>query len=108
MKRLLPFAILGLLFLPLCASAQHPQLAKKYVKHGIQLFEKGDTAGAIAQYDRALAINSKFPEAYLNRGKAKRASGDLDGAIDDYEATAELSPQMVVNNRDVAQAYLNR
>ena len=108
MKRLLPFAILGIFFLPLPAAAQRTQSARKYLKHGTQLLEKGDIAGAIGQYDRALAINPKFPEAYLNRGKAKRASGNLDAAIDDFEMAAELAPQLVLNNRDVAQAYLNR
>src|SRR5256885_11650431 len=108
MKRLLRLAILGLLFLPLPAAAQRTQSARKYLKHGIQLFEKGDIAGAIGQFDRALTINPKLPEAYLNRGKAKRASGDLDGAIDDFEVAAELAPQLILNNRDVAQAYLNR
>ena len=41
MKRLLPFAILGVLFLPLPAAAQRTQSARKYLKHGTQLFEKG-------------------------------------------------------------------
>ena len=35
-------------------------------------------------------------------------SGDLDGAIADFETVWELEPGLAANNRDVAQAYLNR
>ena len=42
MKRLLPFAILGVLFLPLPAAAQRTQSARKYLKHGTQLFAMTD------------------------------------------------------------------
>jgi tetratricopeptide (TPR) repeat protein len=60
------------------------------------------------EYDRALSVDPKLAEAYLNRGKAKRARGDLDGAIADYEIACELLPQLAVNNRDITEAYLNR
>src|SRR5258707_2465135 len=108
MKRLLFFAIPGLLLFPLSAFAQHSQSAKKYVKHGIQRFGKGDIAGAIVEYDRALSVDPKLAEAYLNRGKAKRAGGDLDGAIADYEIACDLSPQLAASNHDITEAYLNR
>jgi tetratricopeptide (TPR) repeat protein len=106
MKRLLIIATLFVV-LPLNAAAQH-QSAKKLVKQGIELFSKGDIAGAIVLYDRALTVDPKMADAYLNRGKAKRAGGDLDGAISDYEMVAELAPNFAMNNRDITQAYLNR
>ncbi len=108
MKRLLFIAIPGLLVFPLTTFAQHSQSAKKYVKHGIERFGKGDIAGAIVEFDRALNVDPKLAEAYLNRGKAKRASGDLDAAIADYEIACDLSPQLAANNRDITEAYLNR
>src|SRR6266852_7399216 len=104
MKRILFIAILGLLACPPNASAQ--QSAKKLVKRGIELFSKGDIAGAIVEYNRALTIDPKLADAYLNRGKARRAGGDLDGAIGDFETVWELEPSLAANNRDVAQAYL--
>ncbi len=106
MKRLLFIAILGLLACPPNTSAQ--QSAKKCVKRGVELFSKGDIAGAIVEYNRAITIDSKLADAYLNRGKAKRAGGDLDGAITDYETACELDPQSAVNNHDITEAYLNR
>ena len=72
MKRLLFIAIPGLLVFPLSVFAQQSKSAKKYVKHGIERFSKGDIAGAILEYDRALSVDPKLAEAYLNRGRAKR------------------------------------
>jgi hypothetical protein len=40
----------------------------------MERFGKNDIAGAIADYDRAISIDPKFADAYLNRGKAKRAA----------------------------------
>ncbi|HEX7530719.1 MAG TPA: tetratricopeptide repeat protein, partial [Pyrinomonadaceae bacterium] len=66
MKRFLFIAILGLLACPPNASAQQPQSAKKYVKQGVERFSKGDLAGAILEYNRALTIDPKLADAYLN------------------------------------------
>src|SRR5258708_36088671 len=106
MKRILLIAILGLLACPPNASAQ--QSAKKYVKRGVELFSKGEIAGAIVEYNRALTIDPKLADAYLNRGKAKRAGGALDGAITDYEIVCELDPQFAVPNPHITEAYLSR
>src|SRR5262249_60687560 len=108
MRRLLLFAILFVLASAGTASAQRSEVARKYVKHGIERFGKNDIVGAIADYDRAISIDPTLAEAYLNRGKAKRAGGDLDGAIADYEMMAELDASMALNNHDITQAYLNR
>src|SRR2546423_2133679 len=108
MKRLLFIAVVFLIAFPLSVAAQRTQSAKKYVKQGIERFSRNDIVGAIAEYDRAIVIDPKYAEAYLNRGKAKRAAGDLDGAIDDYEMTANLASDLTLNNHDITQAYLNR
>src|SRR5437016_12409553 len=108
MKRSLLFAVGLLLAFPLTLTAQRTQSAKKYVKIGIERFSRNDIVGAIAEYDRAIGVDPKYADAYLNRGKAKRAAGDLDGAIDDYEIAAAIAPDLALNNHDITQAYLNR
>lgn len=108
MKRFLFLAALGCFFIPTNVFGQHPRTAKRVVQRGIELFSKGQLAAAIAEYNRAIALDPTLPEAFLNRGKAKRAFGDLDGAISDFEMTVELAPQLATNNRDITQAYLNR
>jgi len=42
---------------------------------------QGDIDGAIADYNRAIEFNPKFTHACYNRGVAKGAKGDIDGAI---------------------------
>lgn len=108
MKRLLLIAVGFLLALPISASAQKPQSAKKYVKHGLERFARNDIVGAIADFDHALEVDPNYAEAFLNRGKARRAAGDLDGAIEDYELAVGLAPILGSNNHDITGAYLNR
>jgi len=45
------------------------------------VFGKGDVAGAIVDFDRAINVESQAGGGLPDRGKAKRAGGDLDGAI---------------------------
>jgi tetratricopeptide (TPR) repeat protein len=53
---------------------------------------KGDLAGAIADYDRAIELDPRLAFAYRNRGNARLKKGDLAGAIADYEAFLKLAP----------------
>src|SRR5256886_8544113 len=59
------------------------------------------SAGAIADYTRAIDLGSTNPAAYNNRGNARAENKDLDGAIADYTRAIELKP-------DYARAYYNR
>lgn len=96
------------LFASAATQAQNLDSAKDYVKRGITRFSKGDTEGAIADFNKAIEMNPRMTEAHLNRGKARRAKGNLDGAIADYETAIELDSRMTFNNRDITQAYANR
>lgn len=63
---------------------------------------KGDLAGAIADYTKSVELDtdSDNADSYYGRGLAKKKSGDSDGAIADYAKTIELDP-------DDANHYLN-
>src|SRR2546430_7306250 len=51
------------------------------------------SAGAIADYTRAIDLGSTNPAAYNNRGNARAENKDLDGAIADYTRAIELKPE---------------
>ena len=57
---------------------------------GQEAHEKGDLAGAIKLYEKALEIVSEFPEAELQRGSAFLSLGDLDKAEGSFRRACEL------------------
>jgi len=59
---------------------------------------------AIAAFTAAISRQADYPEAYANRGYARRLKGDLDGAIADYTKAIELNPKLAPphNHRGVA------
>jgi len=72
-------------------------------------FERGHRSASIEDrihcYDEAIRLTPNFPEAYNNRGLARRAKGDVDGAIRDYDVAISLNPGFAqpYNNRGVAR-----
>jgi len=62
---------------------------------------KGERAAAIADYTKAIELKPDFADAYYNRGLAKWAEGDLDGARVDCTKGIELRhTKMRVNPKD--------
>ena len=59
----------------------------------IEWSAKNDHDRAIADYDAALKLNPKFPDAHYNRGSAWASKGDSDRAIADYDAALKLNPR---------------
>jgi tetratricopeptide (TPR) repeat protein/serine/threonine protein kinase len=57
--------------------------------------------GLVSHYDEAIRLNPQSASAYNNRGNAKYAKGELEGAIKDYTEAIRLNPQS-------ASAYTNR
>ncbi len=56
------------------------------------LHEKGDLAGAIKLYDKAVAIEPAFPEAHYQRGIAELALGKTSEAERSFRRAIELRP----------------
>jgi len=72
-----------------------------YHNRGWYQWTSGDAAGALADYDAALAINPGYAEAHRNRGIVNRARGALDLALADFDAAIRLNPYD-------AEAYYSR
>ena len=75
--------------------------AAAYYNRGVLYRDKGDHDRAIADYNEAIRLDPKFPQAYSNRGVAYHAKGDHDRSIADYNEAIRLDPEYPT-------AYYNR
>ncbi|HVF41863.1 MAG TPA: tetratricopeptide repeat protein [Pyrinomonadaceae bacterium] len=90
------------------ASAQSRNAPKTLVAKGDILMARNKVDAAIETYTKAIESNPAYAEAYVKRGLARRASGDLAGSIEDYEKASSIDPRATRNNRFVAESYSNR
>jgi tetratricopeptide (TPR) repeat protein len=88
--------------------AQSTASAREFVKQGTLLMSRNKIDAAIQSYTRAIELSPNYAEAYVGRGMARRAKGDLAAAIEDYEKAGAIQPKSIEGNRFVAQAYNNR
>ena len=75
--------------------------ASIYYNRGIVKSKLGQKQAAIADYDRAIAINPNFIKAHINRGNTKSELGQKQAAIIDYDRAIAINPKY-------ADAYYNR
>jgi tetratricopeptide (TPR) repeat protein len=71
---------------------------------GVALGQAGHGDDAAAAYDKALAINPKYPEALLNSGYLLFKQSKLDDAIARFKSVTELQPGSVIAWKDLAAA----
>ncbi len=69
-----------------------PARARAYYDRGNIRFEQQDYPGAIADYDRALALDPSLSRAFHNRGLAYALLGEYDAALRDYAQAIRLDP----------------
>ena len=69
-----------------------PNSAKSYYSYGALLSSRGDDVGAIAAYDRAIAIFPAYSEAFHNRGNALARLGRRDEAMASYRQCLRFDP----------------
>jgi tetratricopeptide (TPR) repeat protein len=65
----------------------------------------GDLAGALKDYNQAIAQNPKDADAYVNRGIAQDELGQHQAAIADYTKALELKPDRILAYYNRANAY---
>jgi tetratricopeptide (TPR) repeat protein len=86
-----------------------PKTASEYCDSAKAKYSMGDFAGALADYNKAIAVQPDCAEAYFNRGNTKKAEGFLDDAIDDFDQAIELNPSYAIayNNRGLTKYAKN-
>ena len=87
----------------LSTQAAHAQSAEDYVNRGNSKYRLRDYQGAIADYNKAIAINPQYSPAYLHRGLAKGMLNDVVGlplsnsACLDFNKASSMGNQYAVN-----------
>lgn len=87
---------------PLGASTE----AVKAFKRGLELHKARQWADAIKEYERAIALGGRFPEAFNNLAYCYRKTGQIDKAIALYRVAIQLRPTFVQAHDYLARAYL--
>jgi tetratricopeptide (TPR) repeat protein len=77
-------------------------LAQQYFE---QAYALSDPDEEIRLNTMAIELKPDFVEAFFNRAIARKAKGDLDGALSDYDEAIRLKPDYTVafNNRGIAR-----
>jgi len=82
-----------------------------YFDKGNFQYDTGDCLGAVANYTQALKLNSKYPEAFNNRGYTYMMLGDYKDALPDLDNAIKLRPAYVnalMNRGDIYNYYFNQ
>jgi CHAT domain-containing protein/Flp pilus assembly protein TadD len=85
--------------------------AEVWFEQGNQQYYRGDFLGAIASFDKALAIQPDYHHAWINRGVALVKLGRFEEAIASYDKALAIKPEnyQVWNDRGVLFCdYLNQ
>jgi tetratricopeptide (TPR) repeat protein len=75
--------------------------ADEALNNGIEYGSQGKDDEAIAEFSKAIKINSNDAEAYNNRGVVYKNKSNLEQAILDYSKAIEINPNLI-------EAYNNR
>ena len=68
------------------------ETVRTHLDHGRACLDKGKYDDAIADYDKAIALDPNDAGAYTNRGVAYGRKGDKDQAIADFRKVLEINP----------------
>jgi tetratricopeptide (TPR) repeat protein len=63
---------------------------------------------AIAEFEKAIVIDPRKPDAYINLGYAHHMSMDYDKAIEIFEIAMEYAPDNEVLRENLVSAYVNK
>ena len=88
----------------LACSQSNQNLANDYFDSGYVKYSQSDYMGALADYSKAIELDSNYAWAYFNRGVTKLNLGLLDGGCLDLSKAGELG---IMEAYDVIKEYCN-
>jgi tetratricopeptide (TPR) repeat protein len=100
MKKLVLALVMALLPMG-CSVRMSPPTADMYLDWGLSHKARGDLAGAITLFSKAVELRKDFVSAYYYRAESKQGQRDFAGAAADYNTVIELAPSFLT-------AYLGR
>ncbi len=85
--------------------ARAPHSPQEYFQQGVSLMQGGDTLRALDAYGAAIALESSFWPAYLERARVRLLGQDFHAAIKDLEVVVALAPNEVGAFLDLGRAW---
>jgi TPR repeat len=95
------------LFQPIQASTGPPEVshtaeAEAHIRRGDALYDKKDYEGAVAEYRKAISLNTNYVNAHNNLGNALDAEGKHDEAIREYREAISIMPIFALAHHNLA------
>ena len=85
-----------------------PMSTPLYWYDGNRLFDKGDFAGALPEYEKALKYNPNHVHAINNLGSCFYSAGEIDYAEEQYEKALKINPRFVETLMNYTSLHFNR
>lgn len=84
---------------------KHPNAYTALNCRGDLYLESGNLKGALADFNKAVSLNSANDRAFANRGRARAMNGDTEGGLEDLNRAVALNPRDPANfiNRGIAK-----
>lgn len=71
------------------------ELAMRWIQHGMRLRDQKQWLEALESFEKALALDSRNPQAWALKGRALDEMGNLSEAIRCYKTSLEINPNSV-------------
>jgi len=81
------------------------QKANVHFRQGETYTRQGRHDAASQAYEKAIALDSEYAEAYSNLGFSYRKQGRLDQAIDAYKRAIDLKPDLTQAHEYLGETY---
>jgi tetratricopeptide (TPR) repeat protein len=82
--------------------------AEQHLKTGGLAFQRGDTATAVKEFNKAISLDNGFAPAYYNLGVCYSTPKTRDKAVEQFVKAIALDPQYVDAYIALGQAYLRK